>query len=118
MQQKKSDKTKHYNWLMGADMYLATSVILCDEMLKSYVSPKDLECLNDDQKIDKRCGFTSCNPDYEMLMPAIFNLKHGIELYLKALTMKINPKQEYSQNHDLLILLNSLINEIKNLKIR
>ena len=78
MQQKKSDKTKHYNWLMGADMYLATSVILCDEMLKSYVSPKDLECLNDDQKIDKRCGFTSCNPDYEMLMPAIFNLKHGI----------------------------------------
>ena len=101
---------------MGADMYLATSVILCDEILKSYISPKNLNCLNSIQKIDKRCGFTSANPDYEMLMPVIFNLKHGIELYLKALIMQINLKQEYPISHDLLFLLSNLIIEIKKVK--
>ncbi len=110
-QLKKSDANKHYNWLMGADMYLAASVILCDEMLKSYTSP--IQGLNEDQQIDKRCGFTSANPDYEMLMPVIFNLKHGVELYLKALIMRINNKQEYPPSHDLLDLLNHLIREIK-----
>ncbi len=116
MGNKKSDKEKHYNWLMGADMYLATSVILCDEILKSYRFPKKLNCLNNIQKIDKKCGFTSANPDYEILMPIIFNLKHGIELYLKALIMQINLKQEYPQSHDLLFLLNNLIIEIKKIK--
>lgn len=101
---------------MGADMYLATSVILCNEMLKSYVSPKNLNCLNNDQQIDKKCGFTSANSDYEMLMPVIFNLKHGVELYLKALIMQVNLKQEYLLSHDLLFLLNNLIIEIKKVK--
>src|SRR5680860_220525 len=112
MKNKKSDKTKHYHWLMGADMFLASSVILCDQMLMSYVSPKKMNCLNNIQQIDKRCGFTSANPDYEMLMPVIFNLKHGIELYLKALIMQIGLEQEYPQSHDLLSLLNSLIEKI------
>lgn len=107
---KKSDNSKHYNWLMGADMYLAASVILCDEMLHSYRSP--IPGLNHDQQIDKKCGFTSCNPDYEMLLPVIFNLKHGVEIYLKALIMQVHTNQEYPQSHDLLYLLNQLIREI------
>lgn len=111
---KKSSPSKHYSWLMGADMYLATSVILCEEMLKSYVSPKKLNCLNSDQKIDKKCGFTSVNNDYEMLMPVIFNFKHGMELYLKALIMQVDPNQEYPTTHDLLRLLDNLIVAIKN----
>lgn len=102
---------KNYNWLMGADMYLATSIILCDEMLKSYISP--IPSFNNIHQIDKRCGFTSLNPDYEMIIPIIFNLKHGIELYLKALTMKIRPDSKYSYSHDLIFLLNNLIKEIK-----
>ena len=97
---------------MGADMYLATAVILSKIMLKSYKSPKELNCLNNDQQIDRYCEFTSANPDYEMLMPIIFNFKHGIELYLKALIMIINPNQEYPVTHDLIFLLNRLIAEI------
>lgn len=109
---KKSNRNKHYNWLMGADMYLAAAVILCDEMLKSYISPfKDF---NNDQQIDKKCGFTSVNPDYEMLMPTIFNLKHGVELYLKALIMRVNSHQGYPVEHDLIGLLNCLIRELQN----
>ena len=107
---KKSNQNKHYNWLMGADMFLATAVILCKEMLKSYVSP--IPGLNDDQQIDKECGFTSANPDYEMLMPVIFNLKHGTELYLKALIMQTDPQLEYPASHDLLFLLNTLISNL------
>ncbi len=99
---------------MGADMYLAAAIILCDEMSKSYNSP--IRSLNHGQQIDKRCGFTSANPDYEMLMPVIFNLKHGIELYLKALIMQVNTGQEYPTSHDLLKLLNQLILEINNNK--
>jgi hypothetical protein len=115
MGNKKSDPNKQYNWLMGADMYLAASVILCEKMLESYVSPKELNCLNMDQQIDKKCGFTSANPDYEMLMPVIFNFKHGIELYLKALIMQVDPKQEYpATHHDLRKLLDNLIVTIKN----
>ena len=101
---------------MGADMYLAAAVILCDEMLRSYKSP--IEALNSDQQIDKRCGFTSANPDYEMLMPVIFNLKHGTELYLKALIMQIHKNLEYPQTHDLYQLLNMLIAETLNNKIQ
>ena len=113
MRLRKSDNSKHFNWLMGADMYLAASFLLSQELSCSYRCPKDLGSLNDDQRIDKKCGFTSSNVDYEMLMPIIFNLKHGIELYLKALTMKINPQQKYPESHDLLDILNNLILEIK-----
>ena len=95
-------------------MYLATSFLLCNEMKESFASP--INCLNNDQQIDKKCGFTSSNPDYEMLMPVIFNLKHGIELFLKAFLMKTNLKQEYPTSHDLLILLNFLISNIINNK--
>lgn len=109
-----SDKNKHYNWHMGADMYLATSVILCDEMLKSYISPT---LVNNEQKIDKRSGFTSANPDYEMLLPVVFNMKHGIELYLKALIMQINSNLEYPQSHDLILLLDSFVLEVTNKKL-
>ncbi|OIO29018.1 hypothetical protein COX93_00255 [Candidatus Nomurabacteria bacterium CG_4_10_14_0_2_um_filter_30_12] len=108
---KKSNKDKHYNWLMGADMYLAASIILCKEMLIFYKSPNSI--FNSDQRIDKKCGFTSNNPDYEMLLPVIFNLKHGIELYLKALTMQTDINLVYSQSHDLIALLNILILKIK-----
>ncbi len=111
MKIRKSDLGKHYNWLMGADMYLAASVVLCKRMLKSYRSP--ISSLNNGQQIDKECGFTSSNPDYEMLMPVIFNLKHGIELYLKALIMQIDHKLEYPISHDLIVLLNTLIRQIQ-----
>ena len=108
---KKSDEDKHYNWMMGADMYLATAVILCDKMLESYISP--IEALNSVQQIDKKCGFTSANPDYEMLMPVVFNLKHGAELYIKALIMQTHPKLEYPTSHDLLALLDVLIKNLR-----
>jgi len=111
MTKTKSNVKKHYNWLMGADMYLATSCILCNEMLKSFTSP--IACLNNDQQIDKKCEFTSVNPDYEMLLPAVFNLKHGIELYLKALTMTINENVEYPEGHDILKIAKNLKKELK-----
>lgn len=43
-----------------------------------------------------------------MLLPVVFNLKHGIELYLKAMIMRMNKNQEYPQSHDLIELLNVL----------
>jgi hypothetical protein len=110
---KKSNPDKHYNWLMSSDMYMAASVILCDEMLKSYTSP--ITSLNSDQQIDKRCGFTSSNSDYEMLMPVVFNLKHGIELFLKSLALTANPN-EIIITHDLLLLLGSAIGELEKKK--
>lgn len=102
-----SNKNKHYHWLMSADMYFATTVILCKKLEESFIS--DINCLNDDQKIGKYCGFNSSNPDYELLMPIVFNLKHSIELYLKALSMIFESSNQYVPNHDLENQLNDLI---------
>lgn len=115
----KSDPEKGYSWLMSSDMYLAASVILCDEMLKSYSS--SIGTFNSIQQIDKRCGFTSRNLDYEMLMPAVFNLKHSIELFLKNSIITINPNKEYLVSHNLINLIDEfkkeLINDTKRYKI-
>jgi len=111
---RKSDKNKHYAWVVGADMYLATAVILSKVMQETYRLQTPF--FNNIQQIDKKCGFTSANPDYEMLLPLIFNLKHGIELYLKALIMQINPRLEYPEGHDLIDLLNCLISGVEEKK--
>ena len=111
MNYKKSDSNKHYDWLMSADMYLASAIILLNELSISYPSP--MKCFGNDQRIGQLCGFTSCNPDYEILMPIIFNLKHGVELFLKALKMVLNIEDDYLPGHDSIDLLNDLIRELE-----
>lgn len=112
MNNKKSTKEKYGAWIMSADMYLASSFILLDELKKSYRSP--ILRMNSIQRIGKKCGFTSTNHDCEIFLPAIFNLKHGVELYLKALIMQLNSKIEYPITHDIVELLNKLIVEVRN----
>jgi hypothetical protein len=47
----------------------------------------------------------------------IFNLKHGIELFLKALIMRTDSNEEYSQSHNLIELLNTEISIMKRKKV-
>jgi len=110
--QTKNSVEKRYDWLMGADMYMAACIILCEEMLLTFSS--SFPVLNITKRIDKQVGFTSANPDDEMLLPAVFNFKHGLELYLKVLVMAIKNLPTYKDEppcHDL----KSLIKKIRNL---
>lgn len=43
-----------------------------------------------------------------MLLPVIFNFKHGMELYLKALIMYFHINEEYPLTHDLFVLFGEL----------
>ena len=95
-------------------MYMAACIILCDEMLYSFISP--IASLNNTQQIDKKIGFTSRNPDYEMLLPAVFNFKHGIELYLKSLILVAKNSQTYefeNKSHNLKCLVDKLSSLLK-----
>jgi len=59
--QTKNSVEKRYDWLMGADMYMAACIILCEEMLLTFSS--SFPVLNITKRIDKQVGFTSANPD-------------------------------------------------------
>lgn len=111
-----SDSNKHYNWLMIADMYFAATVILCKELKNSYISPQNT-LNNNTQRIGKKCGFTSSNPDYELLMPIVFNMKHAIELYLKSLIMIFEKENKYPQTHNLIELLDKFLSILKEKKL-
>ncbi len=111
MNKTKSNSSKHYNWIVSADMYLASSVLLAKELIKSFPSYNNI--FNPIQQIGKKCGFSSSNPDYEILLPIVFNLKHGVELYLKALIMNIDKDKEYPHEHNLKKIIDSLNNKLK-----
>ena len=91
-----SDPQSHYDWLIAPQVYLATALILTKR-----ICPHAGMFQNEwvENNICKELGFRSAHPNYEFIWPMMFNLKHGIELYLKALGNIDHG--EYHGSHDL-----------------
>lgn len=107
MSKKKSDRSKHYNWVVAPDAYLATALLLCKKIPRSF--PGDnIVC---GSVICSELGFESHHPDYEFIYPIVYNFKHGVELYLKGLGCCSH--EEYSEIHDLQELFDYIIGSAK-----
>lgn len=66
--------------MVSPDAYIATALHLCQQINLN----GDSENIVMDSSFFR--GLTrSSHPNYELIFPIIFNLKHGIELYLKGL---------------------------------
>ncbi len=107
---KKSNKGKHYNWVVTPDTYLATALLLCKKIPRSL--PYDnVVC---ESVICSELAFESSHPDYEFIYSIVYNFKHGIELYLKGLGCCSH--EEYSVIHDLRELFDNLIGNARTKK--
>lgn len=112
---------ERYEWLMFAQSYILSARILSDILLES----KEDHILNTflEQKLFKSYEFPP-HPSYELITPIIFNLKHGIELWLKILittktgsVTKIHNIWEEEETKNILSnnsCLNSLIEKYRN----
>lgn len=106
--EKKTKRVKgmnHYNWAVACDAYLAVALIICDDLLQ----------IKSDN-IFSNLNFRSAHPNYELILPMIFNFKHGIELYLK--NFSINSVDFYIQNHDIRELFEDIIASSKTEEVK
>src|SRR3989338_7127175 len=93
---KKISRKKAYDWMVLPDSYLGMSLILLREILKN----------NSFDSLLKQNGFRSGHPDESLISPIIFCLKHGVELYIKAI-IGLNGGS-FNQIHDIKDLLDQL----------
>ncbi|MFA5248558.1 MAG: HEPN domain-containing protein [Patescibacteria group bacterium] len=98
---------KRYNWMIMPDLFLATALLLCKNL-----KPSLNEFSSSSANISKEVGLRSSHPDYEYIIPAVFNFKQGIELYVKALVV-IN-FNKYREKHDFVELFSILKGKYKN----
>lgn len=91
-----SSSHRHYDWVIAPQMYFATALLLAKR-----ICPRGNMFKNEwtNNNICLELNFRSSNPNYDFIWPMIFNLKHGIELYLKALGNIDHGK--YYSSHDL-----------------
>jgi len=100
-----SDPNKDYHWLVTPDAYLATALILCQKIPYWGLS----ENITGGGDVFSGLNFRSHHPNYEFIFPIVFNLKHGVELYLKALGC-VN-HGTYLRMHDLKELFDFVIDQ-------
>lgn len=105
---KKSNPKKTYNWEVWPQAYFDLAIIGCDWLLDELLNKEYARSEN--SKTYKSIQLA----DYTIL-PIVHNFKHGIELYLKALSILMGGEYDGS-NHDLIILLNTLIVRINEKK--
>ena len=98
----KSNHKKHYDWVILPQEYFALSLIGCDFLKK--LLP------NEPFKSKLKDKFNFSHPVSYLIIPIVYNLKHGVELYLKGIGNIWD--QDYKHSHDLIFLLNFLIKKL------
>ena len=94
---------KQYKWLGFAQDYLSCAELLCWEMLEQHY-------VYDPFDTGKQWARF---PMHNIFIPMMFNLKHGIELFLKMLRMVMVDKIEKGKNgHDIAYLFSLLKKEV------
>lgn len=100
----KSKAAKHYHWVVTGQMYLGVALFLSEN-----ICPKNAK-FRIGASVGSLCrelGFGSSNPNYEFIWPIIFNLKHGVELWLKGIGIMDHGR--YANKHDLNVLFTATI---------
>lgn len=104
---KTSKSNKHYDWAIMPNSYIATALLLNEQLLK-YTNDFNIPI---GSEIFKMLKFSSSHPNYELVLPMVFNFKHGIELSVKYLGVVDYGK--YQNCHDLKELTQLLKSEAK-----
>lgn len=99
----KSKKERHYYWLVVGQMYLATALVLTREICP----PKKFRLGTAIGSTCRDLGFKSAHPNYEFIWPIVFNLMHGVELWLKGLGNMDHGR--YAGIHDVKVLFDTVI---------
>jgi len=105
MKSKKIDPDKHYKWLIWPQMYFLIVQKLCDYLIKKIDDEEYLQIEEKEMDYYERLEYPN------MIVPIIYNLKHGIELYLKGVGAILD--QEYNQIHDIDLILKVFNKKIK-----
>lgn len=105
-----SAETSAYEWAHMPQSYLLSAYLLCSELKNHKKFLLGAGHPYHGSEIFKNNGFPP-HQNYHIIFPAIFNLKHGIELYIKGLSNKED--MTYIHEHDLLKLFDDLISESK-----
>lgn len=89
----KAKSNKHYDWAIMPDLYIATALLLLEQIIPDIPNKVDFS-----SNVIEGIGLRSHHPNYELILPLVFNFKHGIELYIK--TLGIIDCGAYQKIHD------------------
>jgi len=93
MKSKKIDPGKQYEWLIWPQMYFLTVQKLCDYLIEKINKEEYLQIEEKEMNYYEKLEYSN------IIIPIIYNLKHGIELYLKGIGAMLD--QEYNPIHDI-----------------
>jgi hypothetical protein len=102
---KESDRTRKYDWAIFAQSYFLIARLACQELLSSQGKR-----LSKNQKID--IPYTPA----DLFVAILFNIKHGIEVYIK--TLSVFAYGEYNPHHDIYELFTEVKRRILDLKLK
>lgn len=105
---KTNKRDKDYEWLMFPQSYLTSVIILCDWFLKTHQHDS---IAHDADMSEEKFFYKFHSPEY-LIFPAIYNLKHGLELYLKSLSRLCDDNYNHTK-HDLKELFIELTEKLK-----
>ncbi len=109
---KSNPKETGYDWALFPQFYFLSAKILCKKLQDGADAMDRLTVQKPflNSSICDDYGFP-LHSNYHLIFPIIFNVKHGIELYIK--TLGNLDRDEYLPIHDYKKLLNYLIDDVK-----
>ena len=99
MKKLKFNKKREYDWLIISQSYFQCALISARILRKELNEFAAEEGSPEEYCLKEIYGDYSQDPAY-LIFPTLFNLKHGIEIYLKAIIGMAN--SEFPKSHDLL----------------
>lgn len=102
---KENDKIKRYDWAIFAQSYFLISRLACQEILTKR-----------DTKHSKNSKLDTPYQPADLYVSILFNIKHGIEVFIK--TLSVFAYGEYEESHDIKMLFSNAKNKISKLKLK
>jgi len=102
---KENDKIKKYDWAIFAQSYFLLSKLACQELLSER-----------ENKYRKSNEHKDLYQPKDLYISILFNIKHGIEVFIK--TLSIFAYGEYEEGHDTKILFDNVKDKILKLKLK
>ncbi|MCX6731561.1 MAG: hypothetical protein NTX55_01060 [Candidatus Parcubacteria bacterium] len=98
------NKDNNDDWLFFSQSYLQIAKLACQELIEPKHNKRD-----NDNTFWKYCV-------EDLIIPIIYNTKHGIEIFIKTINLIINNK--YDEGHDIHKLFDGLKQKIEKLNLR
>jgi len=104
MQRNRKNKAGKYDWLSFSQSYLLIAKLGCQEIIKPCHNKADHTNFNFEYNIE------------ELIIPVFYNVKHGIEIFIK--TINIIAYSKYDEGHDIKELFACLKKKLKSIYLR